>query len=138
VLTSVDRDELEDQGIYTYIYIHIYIYIYICTYIYIHIYIFFYIYIQMYVYIYKYTYIGANHFAKTVQLLKERAPQITVECLTPDFRGNLELVGLVANSGLDVFAHNIETVERYMYVCMYICMSIFICIYIFIYIYICL
>jgi lipoate synthase len=51
---------------------------------------------------------GANHFAKTVRLLKERSPKILVECLTPDFRGNLDLVGLVANSGLDVFAHNVR------------------------------
>lgn len=34
-----------------------------------------------------------------------------VECLTPDFGGNLELVDQVAKSGLDVYAHNIETVE---------------------------
>lgn len=35
-----------------------------------------------------------------------------VECLTPDFRGNKECISTVSNSGLDVFAHNIETVER--------------------------
>lgn len=35
-----------------------------------------------------------------------------VEALTPDFRGDLELVEQVATSGLDVYAHNIETVER--------------------------
>ena len=34
-----------------------------------------------------------------------------VECLTPDFGGNLSLVEIVAESGLDVYAHNIETVE---------------------------
>ena len=34
-----------------------------------------------------------------------------VECLTGDFRGNLENVHTVATSGLDVYAHNIETVE---------------------------
>jgi lipoic acid synthetase len=33
-----------------------------------------------------------------------------VECLTGDFQGNLENVALVAKSGLDVYAHNIETV----------------------------
>jgi lipoic acid synthetase len=31
--------------------------------------------------------------------------------LTGDFQGNLECVTLVANSGLDVYAHNVETVE---------------------------
>jgi len=55
---------------------------------------------------------GAEHFAKTVRLMKEKSPKLLVECLTPDFRGDLGLVGIVASSGLDVFAHNIETVER--------------------------
>ena len=40
-----------------------------------------------------------------------RAPQILVEALTGDFAGNLEHVSAVARSGLDVYAHNIETVE---------------------------
>lgn len=35
-----------------------------------------------------------------------------VECLTSDFRGDLTAVETLANSGLDVFAHNIETVKR--------------------------
>jgi lipoate synthase len=34
-----------------------------------------------------------------------------VEVLTGDFDGNLDNAALVARSGLDVFAHNIETVE---------------------------
>ncbi|KAL1918366.1 uncharacterized protein VTP21DRAFT_3026 [Calcarisporiella thermophila] len=67
VLTSVDRDDLEDSG--------------------------------------------AEHFAKTVRLLKQKAPHILIECLTGDFKGNLEHVEIVARSGLDVYAHNVETVE---------------------------
>merc|ERR1711957_414783 len=35
-----------------------------------------------------------------------------VECLVSDFRGVLESVGILARSGLDVYAHNVETVER--------------------------
>jgi len=35
-----------------------------------------------------------------------------VEALTGDFAGNLENVSLVAKSGLDVYAHNVETVEE--------------------------
>ena len=35
-----------------------------------------------------------------------------VECLTPDFRGDLAAVHHLASSGLDVYAHNIETVDR--------------------------
>lgn len=68
VLTSVDRDDLEDQG--------------------------------------------SNHFRQVVQNLKERSPSLLVEALTPDFRGELDLVENVATSGLDVYAHNVETVER--------------------------
>ena len=40
-----------------------------------------------------------------------RAPQILVEALTGDFAGNMDHVALVAKSGLDVYAHNVETVE---------------------------
>jgi lipoic acid synthetase len=46
---------------------------------------------------------------KLIMLL--RAPQILVEALTGDFAGSLRQVSLVAKSGLDVYAHNIETVE---------------------------
>ena len=35
-----------------------------------------------------------------------------VECLTPDFRGDLKCVEKIADSGLDVYAHNVETVEK--------------------------
>ena len=83
VLTSVDRDDLEDQG--------------------------------------------AGHFAKTIKNLKEKVKgggeggfvsnqdkdkRILVEALTPDFRGEDRLIDTVALSGLDVFAHNVETVPE--------------------------
>lgn len=55
---------------------------------------------------------GAEHFAKTVSNLKERNSQILVECLTPDFRGDLTSVEKIALSGLDVYAHNVETVRE--------------------------
>lgn len=32
--------------------------------------------------------------------------------MVPDFRGDLEQVKVIAESGLDVYAHNIETVEK--------------------------
>lgn len=35
-----------------------------------------------------------------------------MECLSPDFRGNSDCIRLIAESGVDVFAHNIETVEK--------------------------
>jgi lipoyl synthase len=48
-----------------------------------------------------------NHHAKA----PVRAPQILVEALTGDMGGTLDHVSVVAKSGLDVYAHNIETVE---------------------------
>eukprot|EP00271_Cylindrocystis_brebissonii_P020462 TRINITY_DN6790_c0_g1_i1.p1 TRINITY_DN6790_c0_g1~~TRINITY_DN6790_c0_g1_i1.p1 ORF type:complete len:449 (+),score=63.11 TRINITY_DN6790_c0_g1_i1:281-1627(+) len=55
---------------------------------------------------------GSEHFARTVRTLKSLNPDILVECLVPDFLGNMEAVATVATSGLDVFAHNVETVRR--------------------------
>ena len=55
---------------------------------------------------------GAEHFARTVRTLKALRPATLVECLTPDFRGDLGAVRHLAAAGLDVYAHNIETVDR--------------------------
>jgi len=55
---------------------------------------------------------GAAHIAQTVRSIKQLKANQMVEVLTPDFGGNLDCVELVANAGLDVFAHNIETIER--------------------------
>ena len=68
VLTSVDRDDLEDGG--------------------------------------------AAHYAACVRAIKQRTPATAVEALTPDFQGVLRDVERVVDSGLDVFAQNIETVRR--------------------------
>ncbi|KAI7825444.1 hypothetical protein BX661DRAFT_184565 [Kickxella alabastrina] len=54
---------------------------------------------------------GSAHFAATVNNIRQMAPQMMIECLTPDFLGRPELIEPVALSGLDVYAHNIETVE---------------------------
>ncbi|XP_061401784.1 lipoyl synthase, mitochondrial [Musca vetustissima] len=55
---------------------------------------------------------GSKHIAETVREIKQRNPNIFVECLVPDFRGDLQCVETIAKSGLDVYAHNIETVEK--------------------------
>jgi len=55
---------------------------------------------------------GAAHFAKTVRDIKARRPDMLVEALIPDFRGDLAAVRQVVESGVDVLDHNIETVER--------------------------
>jgi lipoic acid synthetase len=54
---------------------------------------------------------GARHFAETIMKIKQKAPAMLVEALTGDYAGDLEMVKLVALSGLDVYAHNVETVE---------------------------
>ena len=55
---------------------------------------------------------GAAHFAETIIKIKQKAPSILVEALTGDFMGDLACVAEVARSGLDVYAHNVETVEE--------------------------
>ena len=68
VLTSVDRDDLPDQGV--------------------------------------------SHFVKTVELTKSMRPEMLIEVLTPDWRGDNTCIENMAASGADVLAHNVETIER--------------------------
>jgi len=55
---------------------------------------------------------GAAHLALTVKKIKQKAPNTLVETLSGDFMGNLQSVETMAQSGLDVYAHNLETVEE--------------------------
>ena len=55
---------------------------------------------------------GAQHYANTVKAIKERNPSTAVEALTPDFKGLRNSVETLVNSGIEVFAQNLETVER--------------------------
>jgi lipoic acid synthetase len=55
---------------------------------------------------------GANHVATTLRRIKEVTPTMLIECLSGDFRGKMDLVEIVARSGLDCYAHNIECTER--------------------------
>ena len=55
---------------------------------------------------------GANHYADTVQLIKEHNPHTSVEALTPDFKGLKSSIETLVNCGIQVFAQNIETVKR--------------------------
>lgn len=54
---------------------------------------------------------GAAHFAETIRKIKQKKPDMLVEALTGDFAGDLDMVRVVAESGLDVYAHNVETTE---------------------------
>lgn len=68
VLTSVDRDDLEDGG--------------------------------------------SNHLAGCIRYINEKYPDIRVEILIPDFKGNVSDIKRIVNAKPVVIAHNIETVRR--------------------------
>ena len=53
---------------------------------------------------------GAKHFSKTIQEIREKNNQTTIEVLTPDFLRKGEAYKKVVSAGPDVFNHNIETV----------------------------
>jgi lipoic acid synthetase len=55
---------------------------------------------------------GAQQFAATIRELRRALPQVAVEVLTPDFRGNREAIRIVADAKPDYFNHNVETVPR--------------------------
>ena len=56
---------------------------------------------------------GAQHFVDCINALRQASPTLTIEVLTPDFRGR-EGIALehLAQSAPDVFNHNLETVPR--------------------------
>ena len=55
---------------------------------------------------------GAGHYAACVQRVKAENPETAVEALTPDFLGVFADVETVLDSGIAVFAQNVETVRR--------------------------
>ncbi|MBP9721735.1 MAG: lipoyl synthase [Gammaproteobacteria bacterium] len=55
---------------------------------------------------------GAEHFAKTIRAIKALDINLKVEALTSDFQGDTNCVKTIIDSGVDVFAQNVETVER--------------------------
>ena len=55
---------------------------------------------------------GAGHYAAAIRAIKRRNPATAVEALTPDFQGVLRDVHTVLDSGVEVFAQNVETVRR--------------------------
>jgi lipoic acid synthetase len=55
---------------------------------------------------------GAEHFSKTIEETRARCPDLLIEVLTPDFQGDTRAIKKVVDAHPDVFAHNIETVDR--------------------------
>ncbi len=55
---------------------------------------------------------GASHYAACIRAIKELNPDTAVEALTPDFAGAFDDVRTVVDSGIEVYAQNLETVRR--------------------------
>lgn len=53
---------------------------------------------------------GARQFARTIAELRLALPDAAIEVLTPDFKGDLEAVGVVVAARPDYYNHNVETV----------------------------
>lgn len=55
---------------------------------------------------------GAEHFARTIEAVREAVPTITIEILVPDFNGKDDALEVVMKAKPHIFNHNLETVER--------------------------
>lgn len=56
---------------------------------------------------------GAAHFVACIQQLRQNCPDLTIEILTPDFRGRIDIaIDILQRAPADVFNHNLETVPR--------------------------
>ena len=55
---------------------------------------------------------GAEHFRNTILAIKNLMPEVRVEVLTPDFKGDYVCIKKVVETPLDVFNHNLETTAR--------------------------
>lgn len=55
---------------------------------------------------------GAGHLASCIREIKKTCPDMKLEMLLQDFRGDTKLLETVLDAGADVIAHNVECVER--------------------------
>ncbi len=55
---------------------------------------------------------GASHFAKTLEAVRKRAPDVKLEILIPDFQGNEDALKTVMAAQPDIINHNIEVPEN--------------------------
>src|SRR5205814_4838532 len=55
---------------------------------------------------------GANHFARTIEAIREMDPSVIIEVLVPDFHAQSWCIQIVLDAVPDIFNHNMETVER--------------------------
>ena len=55
---------------------------------------------------------GAEHFANCIYEIRKITPDVKIEILTPDFKGNENSLNTIIKARPDVFNHNIETVKN--------------------------
>ena len=55
---------------------------------------------------------GSTQFVRTISRLRKEIPSVTIEVLTPDFRGDKECIKAVVDAHPDIYNHNLETVPR--------------------------
>lgn len=55
---------------------------------------------------------GAGHFAECITEIRKLMPDVKVEILTPDFKGDRNSLDTIIKANPEVFNHNIETVQR--------------------------
>ena len=54
---------------------------------------------------------GAGHFCNCIREIRKLSPDVKIEILTPDFKGDTTALDRIIEAKPDVFNHNIETVE---------------------------
>lgn len=55
---------------------------------------------------------GAGHWLSTVEAIRAKNPNTTIEILVPDFDAKTELLDIIVSAAADIVGHNIETVRR--------------------------
>lgn len=55
---------------------------------------------------------GAEHFANCIYEIRKISPEVKIEILTPDFKGDKNSLDIIIKAHPDVFNHNIETVKE--------------------------
>ena len=55
---------------------------------------------------------GAEHWAQTINAIRQTNPHTTLEVLIPDFDGKTDLIDHIIQQQPDIISHNLETVER--------------------------
>lgn len=55
---------------------------------------------------------GAEHFARCIEEIRKLVPDVKIEILTPDFKGEHSALDRIISAHPDVFNHNIETVKE--------------------------